>query len=314
MNHPVDVSQVRRWQDEVARDPGAPSFLALAELYRRQGRLEVARRLCVRGLERHPEHVEAHVLLGRVLRELGDQESAADEFAIALHHDPHHQQARRALGYLCLERKDWPAAIRHLEQAAGREPRDPRVAAALELARRHAAAPSPAAAEARDSAPGDSLPAAADALSRFVRDARVRLALLMEPSGRILVQHGFSTELDLAGFASLGAGVHSASRALAQMLGQSRFEQLFQGEGDRQVLVGNLNAGPGELVLVAVFGPDATIGLVRVRFEQFSREVESLGWTRDGRAVPTTAAGFEAELTSGLHQARRSAVQISLSR
>src|SRR5215218_422097 len=138
MTPPIDAGQVHRWQEEVARDPGSASFLPLAEVYRREGKLEVARRLCVRGLERHPEHVEAHFLLGRVYRESGDLEKAFDELDIALSLEPEHQAARRAIGYLCLERRDWTAAARHLEEAARRDPRDERVASALALARRHA--------------------------------------------------------------------------------------------------------------------------------------------------------------------------------
>jgi hypothetical protein len=54
--------------------------------------------------------------------------------------------------------------------------------------------------------------------------------MLMEPNGRILLQQGFTDELDLASFASLGAGVQSVSRAVARLLGEPHFAQLVQGE------------------------------------------------------------------------------------
>ena len=83
MSARADQHQVRRWQEEVAGDPGSPSFLPLAEVYRREGRADVARRLCLRGLRHHPENVEAHFLLGRLHREAGDcllyTSDAADE-------------------------------------------------------------------------------------------------------------------------------------------------------------------------------------------------------------------------------------------
>lgn len=292
-----DGGQVRRWQEDVAHDPGSASFLPLADLYRREGRLEVARRLCQRGLRRHPENVEAHVLLGRIFRELGERDLAFDEFDIVLHLDPDHRAARRALGYLCLERRDWAGAARHLEISAAGDPRDARVASALALARRHLDG---TAVSGNDS---DTPPAAlSEALQRFMRESRVRFAMLMEPSGRILLRHGFADDLDLASFAALGAGVQSASRALARMLGEQHFAQLVQGQGERQILIGTILVGGGELVLVAVLGSETTVGLVRVRFHEAAREITEIGWRAASGARGLTAADFDAELADGLRR------------
>lgn len=284
--------EVRRWQEDVARDPASPSFVPLADVYRREGRLDVARRLCQRGLQAHPEQVEGHVLLGRIFREQGEHERALDEFDIVLHLDPQHRAARRAIGYLCLERRDWAGAVRHLELSLASDSRDVRVASALALARRHlesGASPAPVSTEP---------PAAlAESLRRFMRESRVRFAMLMEGSGRILLQYGFADDLNLADFASLGAGVQSASGALARMLGEPRFALLVQGQGERQVLIGTIPVGPGELVLIAVLGAEATIGLVRVRFQEMAREVSELGWR------PAPAATFDAGLAEGLRRA-----------
>lgn len=296
MTPPTDAQQVRHWQEEVAKDPGSPAFLPLAEVYRREGRLEVARRLCIRGLERHPEHVEAHVLLGRVYRESGELEKAYDELDIALGLEPAHQAARRAIGYLCLERRDWAGAARHLGEAARQDPSDERLTSALALARRHAEATAAAAPE-RSPDAGQAL---APALDRLVREARLRLVLLTEGSGKVVAQHGFTREQDMAAFATLGAGIQSASRALAGVLGEPGFEQLHQGEGDRQLFLAPVRTPLGELVLLAAFGEESTIGLVRVHFEEFEREVETLDWSPVVRGGAST---FEAELAAGLHRA-----------
>jgi tetratricopeptide (TPR) repeat protein len=298
MSPPLDAKQVRRWQEEVAADPGSPAFLPLAEVYRREGRLEVARRLCTRGLERHPEQVEAHVLLGRIYREGGELEKAFDELDIALGLDPEHHAARRAAGYLALERRDWPAAVRHLEAAARHDTADERVASALALARRNALA-APAAAAGPTPTVAQMV---APALDRFVRDARVRLLLLIEGSGRIVAQHGFSRDADMAAFATLGAGIQSASRALAGVLGQPAFEQLYQGEGERQLFLGPVATPAGELILMTAFGEDTTIGLVRVHFEVLATEVSALDWS----LAPARPGGaqLEAALAAGLDSAR----------
>lgn len=295
MSTSVDAQQVRRWQDEVARDPGSPAFVPLAEMYRRDGKLEVARRLCIRGLERQPEHVDAHALLGRIYRDAGDLERAFDELDIALRLDPAHRTARRAIGYLCLERRDWKGAVRHLEEAARQDPADQRVASALALARGHAGGP----AGAPD--PAGWAGSVTGSLEAFVRDTRVRLVLLLEGSGKIVAQHGFTSELDMAAFATLGAGIHSASRALAQLLGQRAFEQLYQGQGERQLFLGPLSTPAGEMLLLTVFGTDTTIGLVRVHFDELAREVAALA--PSPRSAPRDAAAFEGELAAGLQRA-----------
>lgn len=295
MTSQIEAQRVRRWQEEVARDPGSPSFLPLAEVYRKEGRLAVALRLCVRGLERNPDHVEGHVLLGRIYRELGEPEPACDELDIALRLDPEHRSARRALGYLYLERRMWAEAVRHLEIAAGHDRHDPRLASALALARRNLSAEGP---------PAPAPHALQDALDRFAREARVRLALLMEGNGRIMARHGSAEGIDLAALTTLGAGIQSASREMARMLGQRQFEQLYQGQGDRQLFLAPIPTPTGELILVALFGRSTNVGLVRVRFDEMLRECSGHDWTAAQPSSARDAAAFEAHLASGLGMQR----------
>jgi predicted regulator of Ras-like GTPase activity (Roadblock/LC7/MglB family) len=140
--------QVRQWSEEVAADPGAPAFLPLAETYRAMGRRDAAVRLLLRGLERHPDHVEAHHLLGLLYRDGGEAVKAFDEWDIALRLSPDHGAARREIGLLCAARGEWARAARHLERAAAADPADAEVADALARARAGAggvsAAPAPA--------------------------------------------------------------------------------------------------------------------------------------------------------------------------
>jgi tetratricopeptide (TPR) repeat protein len=294
MTSQIEAQRIRRWQEEVARDPGSSSFLPLAEVYRKEGRLAVALRLCVRGLERNPDHVEAHVLLARIYREMGELETACDELDIALQLDPDHPSARRALGYLFLERRDWEAAVRHLEIAAEHDRHEPRIASALALARRRLTAVDALAAPAKHTLQ--------DALEHFAREASVRLAVLMEGSGRVVARSGAAHGIDLGAMASLGAGIHSASREMARMLGQRGFDQLYQGEGDRQLFLGPISTPVGELILVALFGTETNVGLVRVRFDELLKESADLSWPVAIASSQRDAAGFEADLAAGLRR------------
>ena len=157
--------QLRQWSEEVAADPGSPAFLPLAEYYRAAGRVDAAVRLVVRGLERHPNDVEAHHLLGLLYRDGGDDVKAFDEWDIALALAPEHHGARRQIGFLCHQRGDLEAAERHLEKALEGDFEDAEVRRLLEeiyAARRDARAPRrrPAPAETPSPAPA---PAATEA-------------------------------------------------------------------------------------------------------------------------------------------------------
>jgi predicted regulator of Ras-like GTPase activity (Roadblock/LC7/MglB family) len=124
--------QLRQWSEEVAADPGSPAFLPLAQYYREAGRTDAALRLVVRGLERHPNDVEAHHLLGLLYQDAGDEVKAFDEWDIALALAPEHHGSRRRLAFLCHARGDLEAAERHLEKALEGDFEDHEVRALLE--------------------------------------------------------------------------------------------------------------------------------------------------------------------------------------
>ena len=66
-------------------------------------------------------------------------------------------------------------------------------------------------------------------VERFAREAGLRLVLLINESGQVLAQRGFARALDVMGVASLGAGIHASSRAIAALLEQDGFAHLHQG-------------------------------------------------------------------------------------
>ncbi len=143
--------------------------------------------------------------------------------------------------------------------------------------------------------------ALAEPVDRFAREAGVRLVLLINESGQVLAQRGFARALDVMGVAALGAGIHASSRAIARLFGQEGFEHLHQGGGTAQVFIGAFSTPAEELILIAVFGEDSSIGLVRVFFGRLVEEVGRLPGWREVR--PTSdPASFERELDAGLEQ------------
>jgi hypothetical protein len=136
-------------------------------------------------------------------------------------------------------------------------------------------------------------------VDRFAREAGLRLVLLINRSGQVLAQRGFARALDVMGVASLGAGIHASSHALAELIGEKGFRHLHQGGSASQVFIGPFRTPAEDLIVISVFGEDSSIGLVQVFFGEFVSQVAALpGWQE---ARPTQdATAFERDLEAGL--------------
>lgn len=102
---------------EVATNPGSTAFVELAAAYRERGDLQRALWLCLRGIQRHPTHVEAHYELGRIYWARGEREPALDEWNIVRQLAPDHLASRLALIELYMEEGRRADAERELEAA-----------------------------------------------------------------------------------------------------------------------------------------------------------------------------------------------------
>lgn len=116
---------------ELARDPSSLAFLPLGELLRREGRLDQARRIVVRGLERHPHLADAHDLLARIHADEGVTEKAFDEWDMVRRLAPGHPGAAKGMGFICYSEGRFSEAERYLREAQAGAPGDERIARAL---------------------------------------------------------------------------------------------------------------------------------------------------------------------------------------
>ena len=117
------ADEIRRWSDELARDPSSLVFLQLGEALRRQGQIDVALKIALRGLERHPRNVEAHDLVARIAVDRRDFARAFEEWETVLRLEPDHLGAMKGLGYVCFQHGRFADAERYLSQAAARRRR-----------------------------------------------------------------------------------------------------------------------------------------------------------------------------------------------
>lgn len=127
----MDGSMRRSLQElsaEVATNPSSTAFVELAAAYRERGDLQRALWLCLRGLQRHPTHVEAHFELARIYELRGELELALDELGIVRQLAPEHIPARVALLRIYLAQGRLRAAERELQSAMIVAPNDPELA------------------------------------------------------------------------------------------------------------------------------------------------------------------------------------------
>ena len=112
------ADDIRGWSDELARDPSSLVFLQLGEALRRQGQIEIALKIALRGLDRHPQHAEAHDLIARIAVDRRDFPRAIEEWESVLRLEPDHVGAMKGLGYICFQQGRFDDAERFLSRAA----------------------------------------------------------------------------------------------------------------------------------------------------------------------------------------------------
>jgi predicted regulator of Ras-like GTPase activity (Roadblock/LC7/MglB family) len=126
---------VHVWSDELARDPSSLVFLPLAETLRRQGQLDLARKVAIRGLQRHPHNPDAHDQLARIQADRGDLQAAFDEWDMVLSLVPGHVGAIKGMAFVRFQQGRLSEAEELLNQAQMAEG-DPGVTAAMDAVRR----------------------------------------------------------------------------------------------------------------------------------------------------------------------------------
>lgn len=110
-----DAGAQARIQDlkrRIELDPGSRLFLALAEEYRKSGRLAEALSTLQRGLLAHPNYLSAQVALGRAYAESGQVTEAIATFSKVLVADPGNLVSAKSLADIYLSREETLEAVK----------------------------------------------------------------------------------------------------------------------------------------------------------------------------------------------------------
>ncbi len=110
-------------------------------------------------------------------------------------------------------------------------------------------------------------------ISRMLKGAEAKCALLVDKDGHLITRQGFTHSLDTTALAALLAGSFASTREIARLVGESEFSVLFhQGKKDHihMSLVGERS------ILVVIFDDRTTIGMVRLYAKETSVQLAGI--------------------------------------
>lgn len=138
-------------------------------------------------------------------------------------------------------------------------------------------------------------------VATFVRDSRVRVSLLVNHSGQVLAQHGFTGGYEVVNVAALAAAAHAAARALGDLTRSGGWTHLHHAGTERQLFLAPLETPLEPLILVAIFDRESSIGLVQLFFRKLAQHVAELP-ELDEIAPSADEISFEADLEAGIER------------
>lgn len=105
-------------------------------------------------------------------------------------------------------------------------------------------------------------------MQRFADEARVTFALLLQSSGQVLGQLGFTRAVDVMAACSLAAAINVTAAQLGRELDGTPFRELHHAGSERQIFIAEARTARGPIVLLAAFDGESSLGLVRLYFRE----------------------------------------------
>jgi len=137
-------------------------------------------------------------------------------------------------------------------------------------------------------------------LRKFVEEARTVLALLLHPSGQVIAQFGFARAVDVMSACALAAAIHASSGELGKQLEGKAFRGLHHAGRERQLYLAEAATPRGSFILLTVFDQESSLGLVRLYFDEFCRNLTAAAPATARREEPVLADTFERDLNRNL--------------
>ena len=131
-------------------------------------------------------------------------------------------------------------------------------------------------------------------LAEFLQKAEAELTVIIDRGGNVISQYGDMTVLDVTIIAALAAGSFAATKELARRIGELEFNALYhQGDGNHIFM----NSVDDDTIMITVFGPRTTVGLVRFYSSNAAQKVAELMKSLQGNTHDIAFA--PAEISTG---------------
>ncbi len=132
-------------------------------------------------------------------------------------------------------------------------------------------------------------------LSKLRLESSSRVVFLVDKNGQQIAMQGDASSLDTTSLASLAAGNVAATGGMARLIGEKEFPTLSH-EGERESIHICII---GRVLLVVVFDERSSLGLVKLRVKQASRELAIIfeDITRISKEKSESEDSFFAEIT-----------------
>ncbi|MFQ6131585.1 MAG: tetratricopeptide repeat protein [Armatimonadota bacterium] len=270
----TNLERIREYGQALQRDPDTLAFALLADVFREEGMYREALDVCQRGLERHPDYITAHIIMGQIHEDLQELDQAIEEYQAALRLDPGNLVARRALGRILLAQGELEQARTQLEHVLFANPADDEAGELLAMAegRRplpewaEQAEPQPAP-PMEAPPPAEAVPKAASGLeagiNRLAGANGIAGAMVVGEDGLVIAsQMGVTNEEEA--FGALIAEIHRPMRRYAARMDMGRLRRaVIDGAGGKLIL-----ASDGARILAVAASTDAKLGMVNMQIDQ----------------------------------------------
>jgi hypothetical protein len=138
-------------------------------------------------------------------------------------------------------------------------------------------------------------------LQTFLAESSARLILLMTTSGQVVAQHGFARSIEVMTAAALGSAIVASTEELARIMGAPRFGALVHGGVRQSCMLSAFGTPRGRWIGLVVFGPETSVGLVQLFFDQMVEQLVSAA-PRERPVPPLLPENFERELNTSLKE------------
>jgi predicted regulator of Ras-like GTPase activity (Roadblock/LC7/MglB family) len=120
-------------------------------------------------------------------------------------------------------------------------------------------------------------------LNKIVASSYAHSVMLIDRSGQLIAQQGETPGIDVVALSALTAANFGATMEIARLLGEEEFTLLFHKGKSENVYFSAIGE---EAIMVTLFDDKTSLGLIRLRINQFAEELAgilSLVFEKDAR-------------------------------